>query len=215
MSKMAGPDSGKEVVVSQPKEYPVEDKEEYNVPITQLEEEKSVVQEDILPDIPSKILAYLQDDIIELEKGMSLAQADKVWGKPDKVKRDQKKKHLETTWTYGDYWHWESKLEGVYYYKFIIFEDGKLDWWKKSANIKIKTHTRDDIAYDNHLDEGVPVTEGMSKTDLYRLWGLPYEIDVTCFDDKKIKTKWYFKINEKLSHYAIFVNNKLSRWENY
>lgn len=163
-------------------------------------------------DIDPKIAQYLEDDTFELKIGITLKKADSIWGKPDRAERSSNSDgSRKMNWDYGNYWSRDSKLPGIYYYKSIIFKDGKIDWWQKNADVKIKTPDLRSFPKD-HLDEGPILSKGLSKTALYKLWGLPYKIKVTCFNDKSIKSRWLFQTNKKFSHSAEFVNNKLNYW---
>jgi hypothetical protein len=164
--------------------------------------------------IPKNVMDYLQDEVVELKQGMNLKQVDKIWGKPDKVEREYKDGKTEITWTYGNYWKRQSKLKGLYYYKFVIFKDGKLHWYRKDIQIDIKTHDRNNAVL-SHLDEGPTPKKNMSKKELYKLWGLPYKMEIVCFNNIDVGERWLYKIGDDLSHYCVIRNNKLISWDDY
>jgi hypothetical protein len=164
--------------------------------------------------IPKDVRPYLQDDTFELKENMTLVQVDKIWGTPATVERTYNSNDKKMLWTYGEYWSSRSKLKGLFYYKTVRFENGKLSYWTKAAIVKIKTHNRLE-QFKSHLDETGIVKKGYSKTEVYKLWGLPSLIDVKCYSNKSIRTQWYFSNKDGLSHYVVFENNKAKRWGDY
>lgn len=178
-------------------------------PDTHKHEEVPKHRQPTAPDgsVPARVYDYLEDDIFELQDGMTKKEVDAIWGKPDEFRNG----HGDGTWTYGNYFESDSKLKGLYYYKLVKFYNGKVSWWTKKASINIKTHHREDTVKD-HLDESSVVKEGMSKVELYKLWGLPYGIEVTCYNKKEIESRWLYDTDDSFSHWAKFKNNKLEDW---
>jgi hypothetical protein len=126
-------------------------------------------------------------------------------GKPDKV----------TAGDNGATWKYDAEDNGISFEKLVIFENSRLKWWKKETYLrKIKTRQREDNDQMNYLDDDVSkkLRAGMSKTKVYRKWGLPWNIETTSFSDKKIDTEWWFKTDGSYSHRVIFKNNKLEKW---
>jgi len=164
--------------------------------------------------IPSNIQVYLQDDVLELKDGMSLEQVEKIWGKPDEVKKKYSGNSSDITWRWGEFREKDSKLKGYWHYKIANFANEELAYWTKDGrSINIKTHTRDDLQ-NGHL---LNLSKGMSKLDVYKIWGIPISVDIDVFSDDKIETDWHYykKDGRGLSHYADFKNNKLHRWGDY
>lgn len=210
----------KKEVVKTPEEQPIISMDEKVVEVEDIEKpvekpvEKLTVKEKAYKKIAKKISVYLMNDTFELKRGMTLAQVDKIWGEPDEVDREYDGTDKEMYWEYGNFWQSQSKLKGLYYYKNAKFTNGKLLYWTKSGDIKIKTHSRDDV-FKNHLDEGTDLVEGMNKLKVFELWGLPASFEVRCFSNDEIETKWHFDTNNHLSHYVVFKNSKVMRWGNY
>ncbi len=171
--------------------------------------------EDIsIPGVDPKIAQYLQDDSLDFKVGTGKVKVDKIWGTPDDVDRDHNSGRRSMRWTYGSrYGSSKKKCRGRYNYMAVRFENSKVEYWGKEENLKIKTHHRDDVS-KNHLDDTSFLKKGMSKTEVYKVWGLPYkiEVDSSYHDDDKIETSWRFETDDRYSHYAIFSNNKLERW---
>jgi hypothetical protein len=161
--------------------------------------------------IPVKVANYLKDDVIDLKIGMTKKEVDALWGEPDDVRRSYDDGANKMTWNYGEFLGRKLIYENMFNYKIAIFENGTLDWWRKDAQISIKTHHRNDVV-KSHLDEGVDLKKGMSKTELYKLWGLPYDIDITCFSNTEIRARWVFDTDDRFSHWAEFINSKLTDW---
>ena len=164
--------------------------------------------------IPNDVRPYLQDDTLEVKENMTLVQVDKIWGAPDKVERTFRGSDKMMLWTYGNYWQSKSKLKGLVYYKTVKFRNGKLSYWTKRGDNDIRTHTRKN-SFKNHLDQGEGLSVGMSKTEVYELWGLPFSFEVLVYNDQDITTRWHFEENNSLTHFVIFENNKVLRWGNY
>jgi hypothetical protein len=164
--------------------------------------------------IPKDVRIYLQDDIMAVKEGMTLVQVDKIWGTPTEVERTYDDNKKEMLWKYGNYWGHRSKLKGVFFYKTVRFKNGKLAYWTKSGSVKVKTHNRLDL-FKSHLDEGGTLKKGSSKTEVYKLWGLPSLIEVKCYSNKSITTQWLYSQNGSLSHFVVFTNNKALRWGDY
>ncbi len=172
---------------------------------------KTEVSDKNISDIDSEIAKYLKNDTFELNVGMTKKQVDEIWGTPTKVESAYSCGHYETLWEYGQFWPSDSKLKGMFYYKRVKFKDGKISYWTKDSKIKIKTHHRKDT-FKNHMDEGFYLQKGMNKKEVYKLWGLPYSVEVESFQKKKLETTWCFETDDSYTHTAHFINNKLSRW---
>jgi hypothetical protein len=145
---------------------------------------------------------------------MTLVEVDKIWGTPNEAERTYSGDDKMMLWEYGDHWNRVSKLRGLYHYKAVKFKNGKLFYWKKEGDIKIKTHGREDI-FKSHLDEGDTLSKGMNKTETYKLWGLPASLDVIGIGDLGITTRWHYQEDYHLSHFIVFKNNKVLRWGDY
>ena len=137
----------------------------------------------------------------------------KLWGRPDEVERKYRGEDKEMFWEYGDYWSSDSKLKGLYYHKRVRFVNGKVSYWTKDGEIKIKTHSREDV-FKSHLDEGTSLAKEMNKREVYELWGLPASFEVRYWG-RKIETKWKYENDDSMSHYVSFENNKVARWGDY
>jgi hypothetical protein len=179
-----------------------------------IQEKTKAVQAKVSSDIPKEVIPYLKDDVVEIKEDATLEEVDRIWGKPDEVEREYVGEDIKIDWDYGNYWKSKSKLKGMFYYKYVIFKNDKMQRYHKEGDVDVKTHTRDSVEYISHLDVGTPLKRGMTKEQLYNIWGLPQSIEVT-YSGRYIDTEWDYKKDGSLSHYARFHDNKLYSWGDY
>ena len=205
--------SKKEVVVESPKEIVLPHEIAGELLQTKTSEQKEVEPsqtEKHEPEIPTNILAevraYLKDDVIDLKIGMTKKEEDAMLGKPNSI----------IAMDFGPVWYYVESKKGIPYKKVIAFQDNKLLYWNKEVWIKgIKTHQRGDHYSENYLadDQSLTLFKGMNKTEVYSMWGIPYNIEVKCRNENEIFTEWWFKTNGNYTHMAEFKNNKLIKWK--
>ncbi len=131
--------------------------------------------------IPEKIAKYLRDEVPPVKFNMTKKQAYAILGKPDEVDKSYRDNKAEVEWEYHytDKGGWEdTALE-------VKFTDNLLTEWH--SEVEPEDPFIASPSSDNFLDDETPLKKDMTKTQVWEIWGMPYEIRCVQYRDYRKK----------------------------